>query len=162
MEYRIRRGVTADLPFLERMLRQAANWSGREEANLDEIMSMPEISVVLADWGRPGDTAVVAESDDGQPVGAAWYRFYTKEGHSYGFVDEETPEVAIAVEKAYRNRGIGTSLLSSLIGEAAKQNVRKLSLSVDSSNYATRMYEKAGFVSIDDESDDHWTMVLSL
>lgn len=98
VEYRIRQGVTADLPFLEGMLRQAANWSGCEEADLDEIMSKPEISVILMDWGRPGDTAVVAESDGGRPAGAAWYRFYTKQSHSYGFVDEETPEIAIAVE----------------------------------------------------------------
>ena len=37
-----------------------------------------------------------------------------------------------------------------------------LSLSVDRSNYAVRMYQRAGFVNIDDESDDHWTMVLHL
>ena len=162
MEYRIREGVRSDLPYLERMLRQAANWSGCEETDVDEIMSRPEISVILMDWGRPGDTAVIAELKNGQPAGAAWYRFYTKESHSYGFVDEETAEIAIAVEEAYRNRGIGKSLLECLIREATKQNVRKLSLSVDSSNYAARMYERAGFANIDDESDDHWTMVLNL
>lgn len=162
MEYRIRKGTKDDHPFLDRMLREAANWSGSDEVDLDEVMSTREVSVILTGWGRPGDTAVIAESEDDRPLGAAWYRFYTAESHSYGFVDEETPEIAIAVEKAYRGNGIGTSLLERLIDEARSQKVQKLSLSVDRTNPAVRMYGRAGFVNIDGESEDHWTMVLSL
>ena len=160
--YQIRRGIGADLPFLWETLRAAACWSGEDGVEVDEIMSEPEIAVILNDWGGPGDTAFVAESDAGRPMGTAWYRLYTRESHSYGFVDEETPELAIAVREEYRNKGVGTLLLERLVAEAASQGVRRLSLSVDRTNHAVRMYEKAGFVNIDDEDDDHWTMVLTL
>ena len=162
LDFWIREGVEADLPFMEEMLRAAACWSGEDGVDVDEVMSEPEIAVILRDWGRPGDTASIAESETGQPMGAAWYRFYAKENHSYGFVDEETPELAIAVRRECRNRGLGTSLLERLITEAAKQEVGSLSLSVDRVNYAVRMYERAGFLNVGDEPDDHWTMVLNL
>ncbi len=162
MEYRIRKGVKADVPFLEKMLREAALWSGNTGIDTYEIMSKPEISVILMDWGNSGDTALIAETKEARPIGAAWYRYYSKEKHSYGFVDEETPEIGIAVEQRYRGKGIGSSLLKGLLDEAIQQNVGKLSLSVDRDNFAVGIYEKARFVNIDDVGDQHWTMVLHL
>ena len=160
MKYKIRISVDADRQFLDKMLREAANWSGNTGINIEEVMSKPEISVILRDWGKPGDTAFIAESEGSNPIGAAWYRFYTEEEHSYGFVSNDIPEIGIAVESEYRNKGVGSTLLQRLIDEATRQDIVKLSLSVDRDNHAVRMYEKAGFVNIDDTSDQHWTMVL--
>ena len=162
MGFQIRKGVGNDMPFLAEMLREAVFWSGDTCINPDEIMSKPEISVILEDWGNTGDTAFIAETKEGEPIGAAWYRFYSKEKHSYGFVDEETPEIAIAVKRAYRRKGVGSVLLKSLIAEAIRQKIKKLCLSVDRSNYAVKIYKTAGFVNIVDEREDHWTMVAAL
>ena len=96
----------------------------------------------MQDWGCARDTAFIAQVTDNCPIGAAWFRFYTQENHSYGFYNEETPEIAIAVEKEYRKKGIGTALLNVLIAEARKQNIESLSLSVDKKNHAVHMYKK--------------------
>jgi GNAT superfamily N-acetyltransferase len=53
---------------------------------------------------------VLIAIDDGFPVGAAWYRLFRKDQPGYGFVDEETPELAIAVVPSRRGRGIGEAL----------------------------------------------------
>lgn len=161
VEFVIRLGDDADLPFLNRMLRLAGNWSDDPAVDVDAMMARPEIAVLLTDWGRDGDTAVIAESSNGRPLGAAWYRYYTDREHSYGYIDEQTPEIAIAVEKEYRGQGIGSALLEELVAEA-KPEAKGLSLSVDSRNYAVQLYRKAGFVNASDDSEDHWTMILRL
>ena len=95
-------------------------------------------------WGRDGDAGVVA-LDDGFPAGAAWYRLFTADEPGYGFVDESTPELAIAVVPSRRGRGIGELLLASLLDRARADGIRQLSLSVERGNPALRLYEKHGF-----------------
>ena len=50
-----------------------------------------------------------------------------------GFVDETTPELAIAVVPSRRGRGIGETLLEALVERARAEGHRALSLSVESS-----------------------------
>lgn len=52
----------------------------------------------------------------------------------------------IVVKKSYRNRGIGGELLDSLIDLCSDQNMKTLTLEVDSQNEpAIHLYEKFGF-----------------
>ncbi len=95
------------------------------------------------------------------PLGAAWYRFWTSEYHSFGFVDESTPEVGIGVRVEKRRQGVGTALLQALLKQAAKQRIQRVSLSVDPDNYARKIYEKIGFKKVD-VPDNSWTMVVDL
>ncbi len=85
---------------------------------------------------RPGDVGRIAEGIDGEPVGAAWVR----QVDGYGFVDDRTPELGVAVVPPVRGSGIGTALLESLIAA-----VPRCSLSVDTRNPALRLYERLGF-----------------
>ena len=56
-------------------------------------------------WGRPGDAAVIAYRDSGN-VGAAWYRLFKEREPGYGFVDEQTPELSIAVVPVVPRQGL--------------------------------------------------------
>lgn len=71
---------------------------------------------------------------DGEPAG----RLYVHRGPS------EIRIVDIALTPAYRGRGLGTALLQRLIAEAADGG-RTLSIHVEMSNPARRLYERLGF-----------------
>jgi len=111
-------------------------------------------------WGRPGDTAVIA-LEGGFPVGAAWYRVFGPEEPGYGFVDERTPELAIAVVPSKRGHGVGDEMLKELLGKAREAGYERLSLSVEPGNPARKLYERHGFEVVD-EGADAWTMVAEL
>ena len=99
--------------------------------------------------------------DDGFPVGAAWFRVFKGAEPGYGFVDESTPELAIAVVPSKRGHGIGDELLQALIEKAEAGGYDRLSLSVEPGNPARKLYERHGFAVVD-EGDEAWTMVAEL
>jgi Acetyltransferase (GNAT) family len=91
---------------------------------------------------------VVAFGDRGEPVGAAWYRLFPPGEPGFGFVDERTPELSLAVIEEARGRGIGTRLLLLLLDRARDDGFQALSLSVEPDNPARRLYERHGFVRV--------------
>ncbi len=102
------------------------------------------VSRYVRGWGRPGDTAVIA-LENGFPVGAAWFRVFGGDEPGYGFVDERTPELAIAVVPSKRGHGVGDELLQALIAKAQAAGYERLSLSVEPGNPARKLYERHGF-----------------
>lgn len=141
----IRRATPDDGPFLQEMLAAAADWRpGAQVRPVTEIMGEPDLAHYITGWPAPGDVGFVV--DDGHPLGAAWWRFFTSDDPGYGFVDETTPEVSIGVVVPERGRGLGAQLLEALIAEAHQQALSALSLSVEVDNPAARLYERVGFV----------------
>jgi GNAT superfamily N-acetyltransferase len=120
----------------------------------------PEFVKLLAHWGRRGDRSIIAEANRA-PVGAAWFRLWTPELHSYGFVDAHTPEIAMAVRQDSRSEGVGRALLAALIQAARQDGFLALSLSVSPLNRARQLYESAGFRKVG-ESGTSWTLLLTL
>ncbi len=152
---------TTDRPFLEEMLLEAFFWNPAwSRPTPAEFREHPEFTKLLADWGRPGDRGVLAEAQRTR-VGAAWFRLWTPELHSYGYVDARTPELAIAVVSTHRSRGVGRTLLRALVRIARKDGYPALSLSVSPSNYARSFYESEGFQKVG-ESGTSWTFLLKL
>ena len=135
----IRRGGQKDVPFLRDMLRHAFYW--RE--NRPDMADLPVYRYV-AGWGRKGDAAAIA-IDDARPAGAAWYRLFRGDEPGFGFIDESTPELAIAVVPSQRGKGIGSDLLAALMERARSEGFQALSLSVDRGNPALALYERHGF-----------------
>src|SRR5918995_4099378 len=140
----IRRGGRSDVRFLRDMLHHAYYWREREPGE-----GPGPVALYVKGWGRQGDTALIAV-DDGFPVGAAWYRLFKKDEPGYGFVDEETPELAIAIVPSRRGRGLGKEMLEALISRAKQDGFRRLSLSVEEDNPAIGLYESFGFRKIDE------------
>jgi ribosomal protein S18 acetylase RimI-like enzyme len=147
--------------FLGEMLFEALFW--RPEARrppLDVVLAHEQAVIYLAGWGRPGDAAVVAE-EEGRLVGAAWYRFFTEDEHGHGYVDDETPELALAVAAGYRGRGVGRALMDAIHERARRAGLARVALSVEPDNYAKRLYESLGYVDYE-PGDGHGRMLLAL
>jgi ribosomal protein S18 acetylase RimI-like enzyme len=144
----IRRGGRQDVRFLRDMLHHAYYWREREPGE-----GPGPVALYVKGWGRAGDTALIA-IDEGFPIGAAWYRRFRRDQPGYGFVDEETPELAIAVVPSRRGRGIGDALLSALCERARTEGYRTLSLSVERANEPlVTFYERHGFVRLEEDGD---------
>ena len=162
----VRPATTDDEQFLWEMLYEAVHWKPEESGTkptLEEILSDPVLSRYLEDWSRMGDLAVIAQDEkDGRNIGAAWYRLFPASEPGYGFVDAETPDIAIAVAPEWRGTGVGGALLRALINAARSNGFEALSLSVQKSNRAAAaLYEKNGFVRLRDDRDA-WVMKVDL
>jgi GNAT superfamily N-acetyltransferase len=148
----LRRGGAQDVRFLRDMLHHAYYWKERAPGE-----GPGPVQLYVKAWGRPGDTAVIA-LEDGFPVGAAWFRLFPRERPGYGFVDESTPELAVAVVPNRRGRGIGDALLTWLVEHARTDGHPALSLCVDRHKTdAVRVYERHGFEQVA-ENEDPLTM----
>ncbi len=157
MNFRI--GTKKDLNFTKEMLFEACFWDATiKRHDYNEFFQIPEISKMLANWGRPGDKLIILENGK-EKIGAAWYRLWTIENPSYGFVDEKTPEMGIGIWEEYRSQGLGRRLLNELIEKAKQDGFKSLSLSVDPENFARQLYESTGFVKVG-ESGTSWTYKL--
>jgi ribosomal protein S18 acetylase RimI-like enzyme len=144
----LRRGGPQDVRFLRDMLHHAYYWKERAPDT-----GPGPVALYVKAWGRRGDTAVIA-LDKGFPVGAAWYRLFERARPGYGFVDEQTPELAIAVVPNARGKGIGSALLDALLERARDDGHARISLSVDRANSgAIELYERHGFAPVGDDGD---------
>ena len=120
-------------------------------------MNLPELQVYTAGFGSTkDDLCLVAEVGD-KIVGAVWVRIMD----DYGHVDDETLSLAMSLYKEYRNLGIGTDLLMTMLKLLKSKGYEKVSLSVQKSNYAVSMYKKAGFEVID-ENEEEYIMICGL
>ncbi|TMJ93441.1 MAG: GNAT family N-acetyltransferase [Actinobacteria bacterium] len=111
----------------------------------------------MAAWGRPGDAGVIAWENG--PIGAAWYRVFKEREPGFGFVDEQTPELTIAVVPSRRGGGLGGELMEALLDRARKEGHKAVSLSAEKER--TGLYERYGFRPVD-EKDGTVTMKADL
>lgn len=134
--------------FLRDMLHHAYYWKERQPD-----AGPGPVQLYVKAWGRPGDTAVIALLD-GFPVGAAWYRLFIGEPAGYGFIDEQTPELAVAVVPNARGLGVGSALLRALLDRARDDGYAALSLAVDRHNEgAIGLYRQFGFGQVAEAPD---------
>ena len=145
-----------------------------------EIIELPELRIYYEDFGSdPADYCLVAtvveavsecsvpedatEKDysaltqDERVVGAVWTRLMK----DYGYVDDETPSFAISLYKEYRGKGYGTKLMLAMLELLRSKGFQRASLAVQKANYAVRMYEKVGFVTVD-ENEEEFIMTCEL
>lgn len=131
-----------DVRFLRDMLRHAYHW------RLAEDEERPVYRYVQS-WGRPGDAGVIA-FEGPHAYGAAWYRLFTADAPGFGFVDEYTPELTIAVVPSRRGKGAGKELLEALLDKARADGYAAVSLSTDPAQ--APYYERFGFERVRDDA----------
>lgn len=154
MKIHLRESEPNDFPFLREMLYEAVFWRmSQNKPSLEEGLSYTDVKNALAGWGeRDGDVAVVATINS-VSVGTAWYRFWTDDNVTRGYIDKETPVLAIGVHRDYRHRGIGKKMIAWLIDHASKNNIQRISLCVSKDNYAMNLYKQQGFREYEDIGD---------
>ena len=122
-----------------------------------DIINQPDLQVYVKDFGKnKGDLCLVAQVSD-KIVGAVWVRIM----NDYGHVDNETPSFAISLFPEYRNHGIGTALMKSMIDLLKTEKYKQASLAVQKTNYAVNMYKNVGF-EITDENEEEYIMICKL
>lgn len=135
-----------DMPFVRVMLYEAAFWRNRPAAPpRDEALQQPGLARYVDAWGRPGDRGLVARIS-GAPAGAVWVRLFSEDEPGYGYVDDRTPELSIAVAQDHRGCGIGRCLMAAMLAQAHLDGVERISLSVETDNPARSLYDDLGFV----------------
>ncbi len=150
ISYRIAAG--ADGPLIREMFYHAIYVPPGQPALAREIVDASELRKYHSGWPRSGDIGHLAFSGD-RNVGAAWVRLLTGKEKGYGYVDEETPELTIAVLPEFQNQGIGTRLLELLEKESAKI-YNRICLSMTRGNPAERLYSRIGFVRVEERGND--------
>ena len=121
------------------------------------ILDTPELRVYLSGFGESESDCAAAAEVKGKVVGAAWARIM----NDYGHIDDETPSLAIAVHREYRGQGIGKKLLLFLMSALKEKGFERVSLSVQKSNPAVRLYQRTGFITVD-ETEEEYIMVNNL
>lgn len=141
----IRPLTQADEPLLRRMLYHAIYVPEGHALPGPGVVNSPEIARYVSDWGQVDDRGFVALDGEGkEAIGAAWIRLLRGYNKGFGYVDETTPELSVAVLPEYRGQGVGKALLTELLRVASERH-EAVSLSVDAGNPALRFCQRLGF-----------------
>ncbi len=150
----------SDYNFLREILYEALFVPEGEKSYDKSVINLPELSKYTDNWGKEGDFGIIIHNSR-ESIGAIWGRLFLKTNKGFGFVDDSTPELTMAVKSKYRNQGFGKSLILKFLQLAKEKGYRNISLSVDKRNRAFGLYKKIGF-EIVDEIDSAYTMKISI
>ena len=151
MDYKIRKIKESEYSVLGDFLYEAIFIPEGVKSPPREIIEQPELQVYISDFGKhKGDCCLVAELDK-RIIGAVWGRIM----NDYGHIDDETPSFAISLYPEYRNHGIGTALMKSMLKLLKAENYKQASLAVQKANYAVKMYKNVGFEIVGENTEEY-------
>ena len=142
MKLHYRRANTKDIHILKSMLYHAIYVPDGKHPVPTKIVNQPDLRIYFENWGQKDDMGWIA-FDKGTPIGVAWIRIFQGPMKGYGYIDEEIPELSIALLPKYRGRGIGSKLIDRILDDA-KEKHSAISLSVTRENPALRLYQRKG------------------
>ncbi|MDU1905186.1 MAG: GNAT family N-acetyltransferase [Dysgonomonas sp.] len=138
-----RKAKVSDIPFMTSMLLESCIASG-VFIEPDKLHEFPETEIYIKGWSEETEFGIIAETESGESVGATWIRNLPGLGHS---VNEQLPEITIAVSSLYRKKGIASELMNRLYKLSVEYAITKLSLGVHRDNLpALKLYEKQGWI----------------
>ena len=151
MDYKIRKIKESEYSVLGDFLYEAIFIPEGVKSPPREIIEQPELQVYISDFGKhKGDCCLVAELDK-RIIGVVWVRIM----NDYGHIDDETPSFAISLYPEYRNHGIGTALMKSMLKLLKAENYKQASLAVQKANYAVKMYKNVGFEIVGENAEEY-------
>ena len=157
MKYTIREMTAQEYPLLDDFLYEAIFVPEGVEPPSKSIITAPELQIYVKDFGTSKDDFSLVAEVENKIIGAVWVRIM----NDYGHIDDKTPSLAISLYKKYRGQGIGSSLIKEMLSLLQTHGYKRVSLSVQKANYATKLYQKIGFRIIK-EIGDEWIMTYNL
>lgn len=157
MDYNIRKIEEKEYILLEDFIYEAIFIPEGVEPPPKSIINQPDLQVYIKDFGKEKDDICFVAETDNKIIGAVWVR----DMNDYGHIEDGVPSFAISLYKPYRNFGIGTKLMKTMISELRQRGYKKASLAVQKENYAVKMYRKVGFEVIR-ETEEEFIMVCNL
>ncbi len=114
-----------------------------------EVLDAPEVRIYAEDWGRrEGDLGICGRLGNAPAiVGACWLRL-VKGGIGLSYIDDDTPQLGIALLPGHQRQGYGERLMRATLAEAAHR-FRQVALSVHPQNPAVDLYLRCGFEQVD-------------
>ena len=152
----IREMEKSDYHILEEFIYWAIFVPPDSELPKRDIIYNPDVFIYIENFGQDDDCGVVADVG-GKVIGVALTRIIP----AYGHIDDETPELAIAVLPEYRNQGIGIKLMEKLFELLTGRGYTQTSLAVQKENPAVNFYLRLGY-DIISESSEEYLMVKKL
>ena len=107
------------------------------------VLEDRRVRIYAEHWGLPTDVGVIAVVD-GHDAGACWMRL-VQGGLGMAYVDDETPQLGIALEPPYQHRGFGKRLMREALLAAWRHGYAQVSLTVHPENPAIAVYRACGF-----------------
>jgi RimJ/RimL family protein N-acetyltransferase len=147
----IRPIIKAEVSLLTDFLYEAIFQRENEPRLSRTVLQEPAIWIYIDNFGTKKDDHCLVAEIDGKIVGAIWVRCMK----AYGFIDDDTPEIAMSVYAEYRGKGIGTKLLKEMLKFLNEKGYKQVSLSVEKDNYAAKMYNNFGFSVIKEKENDY-------
>lgn len=157
MDYNIRKIEEKEYILLEDFIYEAIFIPEGVSPPPKSIINQPDLQVYIKDFGKEKDDICFVAETNSKIIGAVWVR----DMNDYGHIEDGVPSFAISLYKPYRNFGIGTELMTTMISELSQRGYKKASLAVQKENYAVKMYRKVGFEVIR-ETEEEFIMVCNL
>ena len=157
MDYNIRKIEEKEYILLEDFIYEAIFIPEGVSPPPKSIINQPDLQVYIKDFGKEKDDICFVAETDNKIIGAVWVR----DMNDYGHIEDGVPSFAISLYKPYRNFGIGTKLMTTMLSELKQRGYKKASLAVQKENYAVKMYRKVGFEIIR-ETEEEFIMVCNL
>lgn len=147
----IREITPHEIPLLTEFLYEAIFQPENTPKATRTVLQDPMIWAYIDRFGTLPDDLCHVATFNGLIIGAIWSR----RGCSYGKIDDSTPELAMSLYPQYQGRGMGSQLLSCHLSHLKEKGYKQISLSVDKTNFAVKMYRKAGFKTIAEREHDY-------
>lgn len=138
-----RKATRNDIDFLSHILVDAAAASG-VSVQIADLPNYPDTYQYVEGFPQGTDIGIVAETDEGVLVGAAWVRLLPTDAHS---INEPLPELTMGVIQEYQRMGVGKRLMEELYKAALATGISKISLGVHKDNTpAVSLYKQQNWI----------------
>lgn len=122
-----REATKSDIHFLSHILVSAAAASG-VKIQVADLPTEPDTYQYVEGFPQRTDTGIVAETNEGVLVGAAWVRLLPSDAHA---INEPLPELTMGVIPEYQHKGIGRRLMEELYKAVQCAGISKINNSAE-------------------------------